>query len=193
MKRLATSFLILAVAVFVASCANKRQSDGHEPATRVAPYPANAGFEDVGKDNMPAQWEPFVIGAPAQFALDSGEKHSGKHSARVSATEVARSYFRSAPIAIAPGEKIHVSAWVKHKDVPPGKGTVILIAEFTDASDGNSSVAKVNTADTTAPSPGRSAQPAADRAAPRRRPTNTCPGSTRTPRAAAGWPRVAGR
>ena len=111
----------------------------------------NPGFEEVGEKELPAQWEPLVIGAPASFAFDALEKHSGQRSLRITATETARSYIRSHPIPVVPGEKIRCSAWVKHKDVPPGKGTVIAIAEFTDANGYNPQVAKIGVADTSAP------------------------------------------
>jgi hypothetical protein len=152
MKSIATSALVLislAVASFV-SCIAKADA----PVAKRDSSPPNGGFEESAANGMPAHWEPLIIGAPAQFALDSEQKHSGQHSARLTASEVTRAYFATEWMPIAPGEKIHVSAWVKHKDVPPGKGTVILIAGFSDAKQRNESVAKVNTADTWIFSPG---------------------------------------
>ncbi len=37
----------------------------------------NAGFEDSGKPPLPG-WEELVIGAPAEFAVDTTEKHGGR-------------------------------------------------------------------------------------------------------------------
>src|SRR5687768_11802394 len=156
MNRLAALILVLITTLVASllSCAPNPEPAKAEPELDTRGLtPWNGGFEQRGENNLPAYWEPLVIGAPAQLALDATEKHSGSYGARVSASEVARSYFRSTAVPIAPGEKIHVSAWVKHKDVPPGQGTVILIAEFSDAKGRNESVAKVNTADTTKPSP----------------------------------------
>src|SRR5687767_6945225 len=154
MNGLSRLALLLSLVATVTSCAKKPKVPRTVEEPIAITVPPNGGFEQRGGDGqLPADWEPLVIGAPAQLALDATEKHAGRHSARVSATEVARSYFRSTAVPIAPGEKIHVSAWVKHKDVPPGQGTVILIAEFSDAKGRNESVAKVNTADTTKPSP----------------------------------------
>src|SRR5205823_3045928 len=35
-------------------------------------------------------------------------------------------------IPVAPGERIRATAWVKCANVPPDKGTVIAIADFTE-------------------------------------------------------------
>ena len=112
---------------------------------------ANPGFEEAGEKELPAQWEPFVIGVPARFALDLSEKHSGQRSIRITAAESARSYMRSRPIPVVAGEAIRFSAWVKHEGVPSGKGTVIAIAEFTNAQDLGPEVAKLGVADTSKP------------------------------------------
>src|SRR6266540_1917609 len=72
------------------------------------------GFEDAGK------WEKVIIGATPEFALDQTVKHGGKQSGRITAAEVTRAYYASAPIAVAPGEKISASGWVKVKDVQSG-------------------------------------------------------------------------
>ena len=58
------------------------------------------------------------------------------------APENTRLYLRSDPIPVAPGEKIAASAWVKCKDVPVNKGTVILIGEFTNIKDSSPTVEK---------------------------------------------------
>jgi hypothetical protein len=111
-------------------------------------------LEEASSGRTPAHWEPLVIGAPAQFAPDAGEKHGGRQSIRITASEVTRSYVRSAPIPVAPGEQIRVGAWVKHQGVPPDKGTVIVIAEFTNAEGRGDQVSKVGVAKTGEPSPG---------------------------------------
>jgi hypothetical protein len=144
--------LVFLAAGLAPSCAAAQETQsaaaaGNEPAL------LNGGFEQTGEQGHAAHWEPLVTGAPAKFALDEAEKHSGKRSGRLMASEVTRSYFGSNWMPVAPGEKIHVSAWVKHQDVPPGQGTVILIAEFSDARHRNERVAKVDTADTSKPSP----------------------------------------
>ena len=54
--------------------------------------------------------------------------------------------YTAEPIAVAPGETIHGSAWVKVKDVPEKTGAVIMIAGFSDSGGGNESVQKFNTA-----------------------------------------------
>lgn len=116
----------------------------------------NAGLEIV-ENNLPRDWQPLSIGAPAQFAMDAEEKHSGRHSVRITAPETTRSYLRSEPIAVAPGERFFLSAWVKCRDVPPNEGTVIAIAEFTNAQDRNTEVSKVGVA-TVASSVGSASQ-----------------------------------
>src|SRR5207248_2870748 len=111
---------------------------------------ANGGLEQVGDKNLPPHWEPFVVSVPGTFTIDESVKHQGEQSVRIDAPENTRLYLRSEPIAVAPGEKITASAWVKCKDVPPAKGTVILIGEFTDSKDGSMSVEKFAVADRTA-------------------------------------------
>src|SRR5206468_8121225 len=93
----------------------------------------NPGFEQAGKENLPAHWEPLVIGVTPMFATDTGERHGGAASARITSEQTTRAYFVSEPIAVAPGEKLKASAWVKMKDVPEQLGTVILIGMFSRA------------------------------------------------------------
>src|SRR5262249_21163801 len=92
-------------------------SQGPETASNLV---ANPDLEDLADHNHPAHWEPFVVSVPGTFAIDEAEKHSGKQSVRIDAPENTRLYLRSEPIAVAPGERISASAWVKCKDVPPG-------------------------------------------------------------------------
>lgn len=106
----------------------------------------NSGLEDVGENDFPRFWEPQIIGASAQFAADTQEKHSGRQSVRITAPEVTRSYLRSKPIAVAPGERLLIGAWVKCRGVPADQGTVIAIAEFTNAQDRNPQNSKVGVA-----------------------------------------------
>src|SRR5438128_146056 len=82
----------------------------------------NPGFEQAGKENLPAHWEPVVIGVAPTFAMDTSERHSGAASARITAEQTTRAYFASEPIAVVPGEKLKATAWVKLKDVPPELG-----------------------------------------------------------------------
>lgn len=111
----------------------------------------NAGLEDAGENRLPRHWEPQSIGAPAQFAADTQEKHGGRQSVRITAPEVTRSYLRSESIAIAPGERLLIAAWVKCRDVPADQGTVIAIAEFTNAQDRNPLNSKIGVATLAAP------------------------------------------
>ncbi|MDQ3439694.1 MAG: hypothetical protein M3478_05030, partial [Planctomycetota bacterium] len=90
----------------------------------------NGGFEEVG-GKLAMHWEPLVIGAPADIALDTTEKRSGNGSVRVSAKEVTRSYAHSAAMLVAPGESLKVSAWVKTRDVPADRGRAGINAEFS--------------------------------------------------------------
>ena len=112
---------------------------------------ANPGFENLAESNLPVQWEPLIIGAPVTFAMDPSDLHSGARSLRITAAETTRAYIRSDPIPVAPGEKFRFSVWVKHQNVPAGKGTVIAIAEFTNAQDLSPAVAKLGVADTSKP------------------------------------------
>ena len=52
---------------------------------------------------------------------------------------------------VSGGERVKISAWVRHEGVPPGQGTVIGIAEFTNAQGGNTEVAKIGVADISQP------------------------------------------
>src|SRR5436190_13824496 len=103
---------------------------------------ANGGLEQTDDKNLPPHWEPFVVSVPGTFTIDKSVKHGGEQSVRIDAPENTRLYLRSEAIPVAPGEKISASAWVKCKDVPADKGTVILIAEFTNSADSNMSVEK---------------------------------------------------
>ncbi|MBI4580609.1 MAG: carbohydrate binding domain-containing protein [Planctomycetes bacterium] len=92
---------------------------------------SNPGLEVVSQGPLSDGWEPLSIGAPARFVVDEQIRHTGRRSIRIDADEVTRSYARSAAIAVAPGETVEISAWVRTRDVPQGQGTVILIAEST--------------------------------------------------------------
>jgi hypothetical protein len=102
----------------------------------------NPGLEEVAAQGQPKAWGPFVVSVPGTFTSDQTIKHSGNRSLRIDAPENTRLYLRSDPIPVAPGEKISASAWVKCKDVPVGKGTIILIGEFTNSHDTNPSIEK---------------------------------------------------
>src|SRR5205085_1702122 len=93
----------------------------------------NPGLEAPLAGALPVGWEPLNIGAKSQFAVDANERHEGRQSVRIRATEVARSYLRSDLIPVVPGEQIAIGAWVKVRDVPPDQGTVIAIAEFDNS------------------------------------------------------------
>src|SRR5438045_2854065 len=71
-----------------------------------------------GKTGTPGEWETVMIGNPVEFAPDRDVKHGGAQSMRITASDTARAYFRSAPIAVGAGEKVKAGAWVKFKDVP---------------------------------------------------------------------------
>src|SRR5439155_27269085 len=80
-----------------------------------------------------AHWEKLIIGGPTELSIDNDVHHSGSHSLRIDAKETARSYWRSDPMPVAPGEQIHGGAWVRLRDVPEKQGAVIVIGEFTDS------------------------------------------------------------
>jgi hypothetical protein len=104
---------------------------GDPPSTRLSDgAPLNLNFEAADATGQPAAWQPRSIGVEAQFALDETVRHEGRRSARIVAPESTRSYFCSRLVPVAPGERIGVSAWVRTANVPPDKGTVILIASF---------------------------------------------------------------
>ncbi|MBN1491956.1 MAG: hypothetical protein JXA69_18735 [Phycisphaerae bacterium] len=107
----------------------------------------NPGFEIPAAAKSPDGWSPLVIGAPAEFVVDAHSPHSGQASLRLRASEITRSYIESAPIAVAAGETLAVSAWVKSRDVPADKGTIIVIAAFAPDVGGPYQVSKVAVAD----------------------------------------------
>jgi len=107
---------------------------------------SNPGLEPPAQKGLPDGWSAVVIGAPAQLAVDAEERHEGRLSVRITAAEVARSYVRSEPIEVAPGEKLRIGAWVKTRGVPADKGTVIAIADFTTSSGMELPAMKVGTA-----------------------------------------------
>lgn len=117
-------------------------------ALGTAARPANLA-PDPGLERFAAEatsaWAPLTMGSPARFSDDEDTVHGGKRSVRIDADEVTRTYLRSTPIPVAPGEALLVSAWAKIQHVPADKGTVILIAEFVRAS-AKGEVAKVATA-----------------------------------------------
>jgi hypothetical protein len=108
----------------------------------------NPGFEEV-KDNLPANWKPLTMGPAAQCELDRQVKHGGAQSVRISASEVTRTYVLSEYVPVAPGESISASAWIKCKDVPEGKGTAIVIGEFSDSQGRNAKFVKFDVANVT--------------------------------------------
>src|SRR3954469_15073480 len=99
-----------------------------------------------GKIGAPGGWETVMIGNPVEFAADKDVKHGGSQSMRIAASDTARAYFRSAPIAVGAGEKVKAGAWVKFKDVPEKGGTVILIAEWSGPDGRGNEVAKFDVA-----------------------------------------------
>ena len=108
---------------------------------------ANGEMEGAASaQNLPTHWQPLIVSTPAEFATDFEQKHGGQSSIRIVAPESTRSYAVSDAIAVAPGETIHGSAWVRVKDVPEKTGAVIMIAAFSDLTGGNESVQKFNTA-----------------------------------------------
>ncbi|MEO6436036.1 MAG: hypothetical protein ABIP55_09770 [Tepidisphaeraceae bacterium] len=136
--RIAVAISILWLTASIASAATNLITNGE-----MIPSPASGV--------LPPGWTPLIIGAEAKFTTDAQERRSADAqgaTVRIDAAEVTRSYLRSVEsIPVAPGETIDASAWVKVKDVPAGQGTVILIAEFSDADGKNDSVAKFNVAD----------------------------------------------
>ena len=131
-----------AAALFCCFCASPVT---HASETLVA----DGGFEavkDSAAQELPKAWEPHVVGAAAKVTSDTAERHGGRASVRIDAPEITRAYVRSvAPIEVAPGETIEAAAWVKVRDVPADKGTVIMIAEFADATGRHQGVEKFNT------------------------------------------------
>lgn len=116
--------------VFLASHTFAQSAPATSPA--VSNLVLNSGLEEADAGGKVVQhWEPLVIGAPADFAVETAQKHGGDQSVRVTAKEVTRSYLHSAPIQVAPGEKLTVSAWVKTRGVPADQGRAVVIAEFS--------------------------------------------------------------
>jgi hypothetical protein len=105
------------------------------PARGANAYPdllSNGGMEKIAGD-LPASWQTYSIGAPAQFAVDASEHHSGSHCVRISATEPVRSYLATDYFPVGVGETFLASAWVKCQDIQKKGGAVILIAEYADS------------------------------------------------------------
>lgn len=73
---------------------------------------ANPGFEE-GADGRPSGWHM----PPGQCAWDAAEKHSGTRSLRFTNTD--RNVYRliTAPVALIPGVRYRIAAWVKGRDV----------------------------------------------------------------------------
>ncbi len=108
---------------------------------------ANPGFEQAGGEGLPAGWDTVVIGAPAQFGMDEAVLRDGRSSLRITTSEIARAYIRSGPIPVAAGETLEAGAWVRLHDVPPDKGTVIVIAEFDSGAGRAEDIKKVGVAE----------------------------------------------
>lgn len=106
----------------------------------------NPGMEGEPTKTLPDGWDTVMIGNPVEFAVDRQVKHGGDQSLRLTATDSARSYVRTAPIPVAPGEVVKGGAWVKFTDVPEKMGTVILIAEWSGADGKGHEVAKFDVA-----------------------------------------------
>ncbi len=92
----------------------------------------NPGFEQSGGDLDARGWDRLVKGAPPEFKIDQQMTHSGRRSVRIRASEITRAYVQSSPIPAAPGEKLRVHVWARTQNVPAGKGTTIVIAEFVN-------------------------------------------------------------
>lgn len=105
----------------------------------------NPGLEPGAKAAFAEGWSSLVLGAPATFTSDAQVRHGGKASVRIDAAEITRAYAQSAPIAVVPGERLRISAWVKVRGVPADRGTVIAIAAFSRG-DSRADVLKVDVA-----------------------------------------------
>lgn len=132
--------VIAIVVVLITLPASTRAADDFT----VSLSPANAGFE--GAVDL-AHWTPRTLGAPANFAIDTNQFHDGKQSLRMEAKEQSRSAAISEPIMVAPGEVIHVSVWVKCKDVPADEGKIMLAGEWTDEQEHHPQAARIAIAD----------------------------------------------
>ncbi len=88
------------------------------PGPNLAPNP---GFEDVGKDKLPAQWHWGVRPNDSRAVLDAGVKFSGQRSVRIegrgttmdSSHQVLWSNFLSADIAVRTGHYYRLVAHLK--------------------------------------------------------------------------------
>jgi hypothetical protein len=107
---------------------------------------ANPGLEGDAPGQVAPGWSPVSIGVPATFSVDAVALHAGRSSQRISAAEVTRSYVKSDAIAVAPGETVRASVWVKCEGVPKDQGTVIVIGNFADANGHNEAAMKFDVA-----------------------------------------------
>jgi len=93
---------------------------------------ANPGFEaDANGDGQPDGWNL----PPGQWAWDAAEKHEGARSLRFANTDPKLYRLVTAPVALVPGVRYRIAAWVKGSKVrngdPHGQGAGLCL-EWTD-------------------------------------------------------------
>lgn len=98
----------------------------------------NPGFEEgVAASGLPNGWSTWVPSGPggSQIEVPHDVKHSGGSAARIRTTTEGPAFLLSNVIAVAPGEKLTISAWCRAEDpATTGGGTFGIAAGWMDQS-----------------------------------------------------------
>jgi hypothetical protein len=94
----------------------------------------NADFEtSTSEGALPAKWGKWIPQSGPEIRLANEQAHSGTHSISIRTRTDAHAISMSEPIAVAPGEKLTLSAWCKAQDISTsGAGTYGIAAGWMD-------------------------------------------------------------
>lgn len=94
----------------------------------------NGDFEGgAGEKNLPVHWETWNPSGTPVVRLADDQKHEGGHALYMETKVDAHAIAMSEPIAVAPGEKVTLSAWCKVQDMSTtSSGTFGIAAGWMD-------------------------------------------------------------
>jgi hypothetical protein len=93
----------------------------------------NSGFEEARGNALPAGWTGYAPHNGATFGTTTSLAKAGTHSATIETTSDQIGILVSEPVPVAPGEELHLSCWMRARDVSTSTGGMLsLSAGFQD-------------------------------------------------------------
>lgn len=88
----------------------------------------NSDFEEVRSQGTPPGWSGYAPHEAVTFGSDSSLAHSGTHSATVETTSDQVGVLVSDAVPVAPGETLHLSCWMRAKDLSTSSGGMLSLS-----------------------------------------------------------------